>query len=189
MITLPKSKELYKTIDQAEFPHDLTRKKEESQRELELVKSQFREATSMDEYHSLKEKLENLEEQQQVLEVQRRSRAAEKGEAIKRIKTTYNEEFKPYRDEYVKLDEKLKKHLREFAKNIEPIAARMIEIEKAEETYHMLRMKSPEYQQINRLSVDEKGLRLPYNFYSAMARTTAEQAKEVINAIKEHWMK
>lgn len=145
---LQKSKEMKNKIELAEWPVDLNRESEQLQQEIELANERADEVESVDGYYSILQEIKDLEEKQQEVKVKRRIRPKEKDVEIQKIKDTYNEEFQPYYDKYVKLDNKLKKQLTEFAKAIDSIVQEMVEIENLEASFHMLKLKSPEFSDI-----------------------------------------
>ena len=189
---MQKTMSIWKRIEEVSNNGKLNNESREIKQKLDLANAQIKNVESMDEYNSISQEIQDLQNQLKGIEIEIRLRPrienAVRTEERKKIKDTYNQEFKPHYDKYVKLDKQLKKQLNDFAKATGPIVKEMVEIENLERSLHSLKTQAiGETRQLISLPVDNKGFERPYSSINGMAHSTANKTENVINAINKNW--
>lgn len=191
-LDLPKTREIQERIKEAEdFVKNFSESRQLKQ-EIELTKGQLSKAESMDEYSLISEKIQMLQEQLTEVDIKIRMQPKIRENVLKsetpKIKDTYNQEFKPYHDKYLKLDKELKKQLKKFAEATEPIVHEMTEIERLEQSFHHLKTRATDnFKEIIRLPIDKRKVEPDMYWNTPITYGAAQSTNLIINKIKKHW--
>ncbi|MEC1723927.1 hypothetical protein P9E34_04095 [Schinkia azotoformans] len=187
---LPKTRELWAKIWKETDVNSLFTRRNKIEYEMDSAKDRLQRSETIDEYRSISNELQELQGQLTELEIEIRTlpkrAAAVRENEMKLMPDVYNQEFKPYYDKYVKLDKELKKQLKKFAEETEPIVKEMLEIEKLELSYHSAKTKpGNEYVQYLKLPIDRRTLDKPTGWLIKKDYGIASGTKTIINEIKK----
>lgn len=187
---LPNTYKLWSEIREKTDTHKLLRQKEKLERNLRDQLQRKSQAETLTEFKAAEKEI--LEIEQQILGVEtemdiskfRYKEAIE--EDVPKLLSTYNEEFKPYYNEYATLQKELDTQLKAFAKKVEPTVNRMKELEKLETQAHMLKTFGPQnnYSKYLKLPVDTTSFERSCSWYNGMFRTMSSGLGHIIKVIK-----
>lgn len=192
--TLPRSTEIRNKAYEISNTSPLQRKKYQLKKEILEKEERLPHCESVEEHRIILDEIRDLE--QQITEVDIELRVQPKKEKhfreneLQKLPAIYNEEFKPYYDQYVKLDKELKKRLQKIAKEIEPLVVEMKEIERLELDFHMLKNqvlgRRSEFIElpISGPHTNGQSLKPGYNFFASGDFTLASQVKTLISQIQ-----
>lgn len=186
---LPKSTELWKEIESNTNPSDLYAKRDSLKREISSKKNDLKTCESMDQYRAILAEIRAMEDEQIELEIELNifnKRAVKVRESLtQKIPETYNQEFKPYYDKYVKLEKDLNKKLKNFANDIEPLLDEMKKIEQLEQSYHMLKTKAiNEHGKCLKLTIDKRSVGQTYSLVSGMEYGLVSELNRIVKKLK-----
>ena len=189
-IYLPETSKLWGEIN-AVLKSNASNQYNKTKMKIDLVKSRLEGAESMEEYRTINEEIAALDEKLQELEKEIRTLPIKEKEIrnneMLKVPEVYNREFEPYYKEYIKLDEELKKQLKKFAKDVEPIVDEMRRIQQVENDYHRLKF---DVSSVNGarcyldLPVERKTLRRDVFQFNESIQNLAHHVKIIINEIK-----
>lgn len=171
------------------------KRKQDLSKELEQAEEELSKARSSEDFREIVKKIDGLKYEIEGTEIEMRVHDRRKNEILKaeapKVKDAYNREFQPHHDRYVELKKKLEKQLIRFVKATDQIVNEMIEIEKLETSFHML--KTMKYindrNQFIELPVEKRSF--TKKVYSPSAgnvyHCTTSELETILSAIKRNW--
>jgi hypothetical protein len=154
---LPVTRGIWEKFIEATNSSKLSGKHQVITNAIKSAEGRLNQSESLEEFDMISKEIEGLKRQLKGVEIDIRTRPVQeksvRNNEMKQLPEVYNQEFQPYYDKYIKLDNELKKQLKKFAKETEPIVKEMREIEQLEMSFHLLKM--------NVTGNDTKFLKLP----------------------------
>ncbi|MEK5036906.1 hypothetical protein [Sporosarcina sp. FSL K6-3457] len=192
-LMLRETSELWRKMEEAGDVQKFQVERRQLLKDIEKAEEQLKKVSSMEEYQTVSQDIKDLQAKITELEIKLRIQPKVSEEIFReegaKVKDTYNREFRPYYDEYLKQKKQFEKELLGFAKSIEPIVNKMIEIEKLEQSFHMLKNKQyvADRSEFIKLPVDTATLDRAYSIFNPVHYNSSKSIKKIITAIKRNW--